>query len=436
MDFFHSVRLDSDKCKGCINCIKRCPTEAIRVRNGKAQINSKRCIDCGECIRICPYHAKSAKTDPLEAVWKYKYKIILPAPALYGQFNRFDNIDYVLTAFLKMGFDAVFEVSRAAELVSEATRIAMNNNELKRPVISSACPAISRLIQVRFPNLCENVLPFNSPMEEAARMARAEAMEKTGLKSEEIGIFFTTPCPAKATDIRHPMGMSKSNVDGAIAISTIYPHLVPIMDKIEKPLELSQSGIIGVGWAGIGGESAALLKERYLAADGIENCIKVLEELEDEKLRDLDFIELNACSAGCVGGVLTVANPYVARANIQSLRKYLPVACNHLELSEVPKEMLWTKSLEESNSWKLSNNVLEAMTMMQRIQHIHSILPGLDCGTCGAPSCRAMAEDIVRGKATETDCVFLMRDAFLQEMDNCIPAPFRKEKEEPGDAAT
>ena len=53
--FTHSVMLDKELCMGCINCIKRCPTEAIRVRDGKAHILKERCIDCGECIRICPH---------------------------------------------------------------------------------------------------------------------------------------------------------------------------------------------------------------------------------------------------------------------------------------------------------------------------------------------------------------------------------------------
>ena len=44
-NFFHSVTLDRDKCHGCINCVKRCPTEAIRVRGGKAKIIKERCID-------------------------------------------------------------------------------------------------------------------------------------------------------------------------------------------------------------------------------------------------------------------------------------------------------------------------------------------------------------------------------------------------------
>jgi len=51
--YYHSVTLDEEKCKGCTNCIKRCPAEAIRVRNGKARIIDRLCIDCGECIRAC-----------------------------------------------------------------------------------------------------------------------------------------------------------------------------------------------------------------------------------------------------------------------------------------------------------------------------------------------------------------------------------------------
>ncbi|MDR0596677.1 MAG: 4Fe-4S binding protein, partial [Clostridiales Family XIII bacterium] len=69
----HSVTLDSDKCKGCVTCVKRCPTEAIRVRNGKASIIGEYCIDCGECIRVCPHHAKHAGYDSLEVINSYKY---------------------------------------------------------------------------------------------------------------------------------------------------------------------------------------------------------------------------------------------------------------------------------------------------------------------------------------------------------------------------
>ena len=106
----HSVTLELSKCKGCTNCIKRCPTEAIRVRDGHAIIKDDKCIDCGECIRLCPYQAKKATYDKLEDFAGYKYKIALPAPAFYGQFNDLDDVDYILTALLECGFDAAYSI--------------------------------------------------------------------------------------------------------------------------------------------------------------------------------------------------------------------------------------------------------------------------------------------------------------------------------------
>ena len=93
--FFHSVYLAENLCKGCINCIKRCPTQAIRVRNGKARITSEYCIDCGECVRICPHHAKKIRRDAIDDVLKkYDYTVALPAPTLYSQFNNLDDVEY------------------------------------------------------------------------------------------------------------------------------------------------------------------------------------------------------------------------------------------------------------------------------------------------------------------------------------------------------
>lgn len=425
-EFFHSVRLDEEKCKGCINCIKRCPTGAIRVRRGKAYIISERCIDCGECIRICPNHAKYAEKYSFNEILQYKYRIALPAPTLYGQFNNLDDVDYVLNGFLQMGFDDAFEVSVGAELVSDATRAYMQRQDIVRPVISSACPAIVRLIRVRFPNLIPNVLDLNAPLEEAARLARERAVEKTGLAPEDIGVFFITPCTAKITAIKQPICNAKSNISGVFAIKDIYPVLLGQMDKLTEVKPLKNSGLLGVGWASSGGESAALIKERYLAADGIENVIKVLEELEDEKLNDLDFIELNACAGGCVGGPLTVENPYVAKARLQRLRKYLPVSCNHLETADIPPQMQWEKPLEPVNIMKLDTDLRRAMEKMAKMNEIEKILPGLDCGTCGAPSCRDLAEDIVRGKASIEDCVFFTREKTDGNNYIPIPAPFRK----------
>ena len=407
--YFHSVQLDADRCCGCTNCLKRCPTEAIRVHDGKAKILSERCIDCGECIRICPHHAKKANSSTLDEIKGFDYTVAIPAPALFGQFNNLDSIDIVLTGLKKLGFDDVFEVSRAAELVSEATRKMIKDNKLNKPIISSACPAVVRLIKIRFPELCDNVMPLLAPIEVAARIAKREAVEKTGLPKEKIGVFFITPCPAKVTEIHSPNYTEHSECDGAIAVSKIYPELTQVMDHLAEIEPLGQSGLMGIGWATSGGEAAAMLGDKYLAADGIENVIRVLEELEDEHIRGVDFIELNACSGGCVGGVLNVENPYVAQARIQNLRKFLPVSLNHLEDGELD-DMLWENELAyDADIFRLDKDISKAMEMMSRMEEIYEGLPHLDCGSCGAPTCRALAEDIVRGKAKETDCIFKLR---------------------------
>ena len=398
-NFFHSVTLDRDKCHGCINCVKRCPTEAIRVRGGKAKIIKERCIDCGECIRVCPHHAKQAIFDPLSVMDRFTYKIALPAPALYGQFNNLDDIDLILGALLLMGFDEVFEVARAAELVSDATRRYMAREDILRPVVSSACPAVLRLIRVRFPELIGHVLPMHAPIEVAARLAKKHAAEKTGLPPEQIGAIFISPCPAKVTAVKMPLGSEKSCVDGVLAIREVYPKLISLMREVPSSVDLARTGRMGIGWGSSGGEAAAALKERYLAADGIENVIRVLEDLEDEKFYDLDFVELNACSGGCVGGVLTVENPYVARAKLKRIRKYRPVSCNHIDGEDL-SAFFWDEAVEYEPVLELDADFRTAMEKMKTMREIEARLYGMDCGSCGAPSCKALAEDIVRGFAT------------------------------------
>ncbi len=416
--FYTSVRLEEKLCKGCINCIKRCPTQAIRVRNGKAVITKEFCIDCGECIRICPHHAKLAVSDSMSVMEGFAYKVALPAPSMYAQFNHLEDVNIVLTALKKIGFDDVYEVGGAAELVSAKSREYVEKNPDQWPLISTACPSVVRLIRVRFPNLIPNLLPLQAPVELAASLARKRALEDTGLPPEKIGVFFITPCPAKVTAVRSPLGITNSGIDGAIAMKDVYPkllpHMVEVMDDVE---DLSISGKIGIGWGNAGGEAGGLLTDSYLAADGIENVIRVLEDLEDQKISTLEFIELNACNGGCVGGVLTVENPYVAKVKLKQLRKYMPVTRNHTELSE--EEGVWTKEVQYEPVFKLGDNMKESIAKMAKVEELSNQFPGLDCGACGAPTCKALAEDVVRGVANEKDCIHVLRE-FVHKLSDEI----------------
>lgn len=411
--YFHSVRLDRDKCKGCTNCIKHCPTEAIRVRNGKAQIIDERCIDCGVCIRVCPYHAKVAYTDPFSDINRFKYKIALPAPSLYGQFKNLSSIDRVITGLKLMGFDDVYEVAKGADIVSCAIREKIGGKK-NLPVISSACPAIVRLIQVRFPNLIDNIIDLQSPMEVAANAAKTEYAEKHGVPVSDIGVFFITPCPAKMTSIKNPYGVEKSSVDGAVSVIDIYGLL---SGQLKKPGIVTEGGntasVYGVGWANSGGECAAAGIDNYLAVDGIGNVIKVLEEIENLKLGDLQFFEGLACPGGCVGGPLTFENPFVARTRIKKLSSIIKstgLPCAYAQRYIDDGTVDFKQPVLARPVMKIDDDMVVAMKKLEQIEEIEKRLPGLDCGSCGSPSCRAMAEDIVRGDAKEMDCIFKLRD--------------------------
>mgnify|MGYP002732513908 CR=1 FL=1 len=416
-EYYHSVTLDKDKCVGCTNCLKRCPTEAIRVHGGRAHIIDERCIDCGECIRVCLYHAKVANTNPLAAINRYPYRIALPAPALYGQFKHLPGVGSVARGLKQMGFDEVYDVARGADIVSRAVQERLKHPDCPRPLISSSCPAVVRLIQTRFPELIENIVDVKSPMEMAAVQARREFCRAHDVKPEDVGCFFITPCAAKMTAIRKPIGHEHSAVSGAISILEIYGLLSGLLRKPGAGGGDDtgfRATALGVGWARTGGEATAAGIENALAVDGIEHVAKVLEEIENNKLSGLTFFEGLACVGGCVGGPLVFENVFIARNRIRELLFKLPKLKPEENISDdemisLVKDVHLDRPVEPIKAMQLDKDLKSALAKMDRVEEIRQRLPGLDCGSCGSPSCQALAEDIVGGYAHEMDCLFLLK---------------------------
>lgn len=393
-----TVYLEEEKCIGCITCLRRCPTEAIRIIKGKARIDYAKCINCGECVRCCPRHAKRPLHDSLSDMEKFKYKIALPSPSLFGQFKNLKDVNFVLNGLLNMGFDKVFEVARAAEIVSDATRKLMEKGDLPRPIISSACPAIVELILIRFHNLKENLLPLLSPAAVAGKLAREEAVAETGLKPEEIGVFFISPCPSKVYALKSGELFGEVYIDCVISQSEVYFKLLNEMNKIQTPPELSRSSMDGISWGQSGGESS-LLNGKFIHADGITNILSVLKEVEDDKLTDVDFIELNICPGGCVGGVFNIENPFVARSKITYLKSKMKKHVNNVDT--VGKELdyfMRDYTPENLDVLQLDSDRFKAMQKMMQVEELLKTLPQTDCGECGAPTCRCYAEDVVMGR--------------------------------------
>jgi len=436
--YYHSVRLLSERCIGCVSCARHCPTEAIRVRSGKARITESRCIDCGECIRYCPNHAKTAVTDSLEDLKSYRYNIALAAPSLYAQFDKNIPVPSILAGVKKLGFDAVVEVARGAEIASAALAEYLLRKNVKRPVISSACPASVRLILVKFPELIEYLCPVDAPVEIAARMAREAAIRATGLEPEAIGVWFITPCPAKMTAILEPIGVGKSELTGTISMMSVFGELLKVVSTAEQEESGSPASAEGVGWAVAGGEAAGLSEAKVLVAQGIHNVSNVLEQVAVGKLNDVDFIECLSCVGGCIGGPLTATNRFVAENTLKQRLKEMRTNEKHeiaepIDAEQICRALRPKGAIEPRPAMKLDDDIRVAMQKIELIDAMQKRLPGLDCGSCGSPTCRALAEDIVQGTASETDCVFRLREMvrdLAEEMVNLsakLPPSLTKE---------
>ncbi|WP_082759996.1 [Fe-Fe] hydrogenase large subunit C-terminal domain-containing protein [Abyssisolibacter fermentans] len=411
--YFHSVILDSEKCTGCTNCMQKCPTEALRVKDKKAIILNERCIDCGNCIIACPYHAQKAVAENLDALKNYKYKIAIPATTLYGQFMSEVNVDTILQSVKDLGFDYVYDEVIGSDLARILIKnyIKIHGNNTK-PLISSHCPSITRLIQSKFPTLMNNIVKIESPMEIAARLVKLKIKEKYGYELSEIGVFYITPCPAKITSIKNPIGIKKSYVDGAISINEIYGDIYKNIKKNRgKETENFMSGSTqGIEWALAGGQSKSLNLTNYIVVDGVENACKIFEKIELGKLNHIDYVEALACTGGCVGGALNVENPFVAENNFRNLLKENKdgITINEKYAIDLCKAgfVCWTEELIPKEIDELSSDIRIAFKKMEKINKLVKELPGLDCGSCGSPTCQAFAEDVVNGLSSIEFCVF------------------------------
>ena len=252
------------------------------------------------------------------------------------------------------------------------------------------------------------------------------------LKPEDIGIIFISPCPAKVSYIKNNFAGERNYISATVSVRDVYFALLDKMKKTdEEPVEATEAGIIGIGWASTGGESTAILNDRYLAADGIENCIRVLDQIDSSDITHLDFVELNACSGGCVGGAMTVANAYIAQARLQSLKRYLPVSPNRPASDWIPDKYFHEKKVEYNPYSSLSSDRKTAMQMMRDIEELTKKLPGLDCGSCGAPTCMAFAEDVVKKETSVDECTVILKRTLKEygidrEMLNSHLMDFRK----------
>ena len=419
MAFYHALQIDEPRCIGCSRCMKICPTEAVRIHGGKAEIQEHRCIDCGRCYEVCPVDAVAIKDDDFGMFRKYPHSVALLPSVFLGQFPDDISVSKVYAALYELGFAHVMEVESAAIIYKEAKEKYAREHPDIRPLISSFCPAIVRLIQIKYPSLAENVMPIKVPLDLSAMYA-LEELQRRGVPREQIGLFYITPCAAKVSAVKAPVGEEKSIIDGVINMNMLYNGVYKHIKDMGKnhqfpPVTRHRLSADAVLSTLTNGERRLCSAKRSYAIDGIQNVMDFLDKLENDEVEGVEFLELRACDQGCAGALLSVDNRFLcgermyARARRAAERERNGEMPRDREMDEYKDYLIDNSTVDEvqpRSMMVLDENISKALEKMERIEKLKTHLPQIDCGVCGAPTCEAFATDVVCDKADLHQCVF------------------------------
>jgi len=409
---FHYVQIVEEKCNGCVLCMKACPTRAIRVRKEKARIEGT-CIDCGECMRVCPRDAMRAVTTGMEFAKLSRFTILSVSPVLYAQFGSEVTPNRILLALRKV-FKFVYDQAFTHEFYNAAAELYIQKCRAEKqavwPLISPVCPVVNRLIAYRFPSLLDHILPIITPRELAARELRKRLYCEKVFKLGDFGLYHVTPCSAKMIEVKEPMFLKNSYIDGILGISEVYHVVSKYLPDVEEDIILHQSSGVGIAWGLSGGEIDGFGQGNFLAVSGMQETIRYLEKIEMGLLGDIEFIEFRSCSEGCIGGPMTVADKYQAKTTVERLtRKYgIEKRVNTATVKRAFDEgWFFIEKKSAPSAPRIQISISDAIERQDRIEKILQGLPQKECGACGSPDCRTFAEDFVDGKASLEECLYV-----------------------------
>ena len=422
--FKHSLKVNLDRCQGCTTCMRSCPTGAIRIRGGKAVVNDNKCVDCGQCMKICPHKAIYIQQDDFAQIKDYKYRVCLVPATFIGQFEEKYRTREIYACLKKLGFTHIYEVEHEVGYMIDLYNQYMEAHPEIRTFISPYCPAVIRLIQVRFPSLVDNVIHVRAPFELAARVIIRRLMDE-GAPREDIGVFYITPCAAKIAAVKYPVSKKETCIAGVLNMDFLYNKVQLMLHESGNDAEAINHALTApdVLWPLAGGEACHFRGSQY-AVDGLQNVLNFLEKLEDEAVDAEGLVEMRICDQGCVGGVLATNNRFVARKRLenrarlfqqQNRTKTRYQRYNDPEFCRWINEQMEIPEIKPRSIYKLDDNFAEAFKMAERMKKIEKALPGVNCSACGAPSCAALAEDIVRGDAKMDTCIFINRHSQASE---------------------
>ncbi len=399
------LRIKTANCKNCYKCVRLCPVKAIQVKDGQACVNDERCIACGTCLLVCPQQAKEIISDLLAVKNMLRGKApvcVSIAPALAAAWPH-ASLGQVITALKRLGFAHVSQTSAGAAVVSRAYQKLVDRGRLHaNPLVTTACPAVVKLVEGYYPDLVPFLAPVASPLLAHARMLKAYY--------PGAQVVFIGPCLAKKEEAARPQ--NSGVIDGVLLYSEIAAWLE---EEGIDPAQLPASD-----WSELDQELAALypttgglLKyldpkgQLFLGANGLGQVTDLLEGMRQGGLT-ASLAECNACAGGCLDG------PGMPREESLVKRKErlagFQAALSQKESSTAPvlPTVDTTCDYRPQPVTVIPHTEAEILKVLSKIGKTTPDAE-LNCGACGYASCREKAAAVIDGMAELDMCMPYMR---------------------------
>ncbi|GHV73349.1 hydrogenase [Spirochaetia bacterium] len=426
----YPISTEESECRGCYKCVSRCPVKSIRVKNGLTETIPKLCIYCGNCVTCCPAGAKRVRKD-IEKVQRLINRGIKVyaslAPSYAAEFYG-SSPAQIITALKKLGFAGISETALGADFVS--ADIAADLEKTPEPTafpetgqrlfLSSACPSVVMYIKQNAPAYIPYLNDRASPL-----LSHALFLRK--IYGDKIAVVFIGPCIAKkreADQFREiNAAITFEELKQWFAQEGIVPEKIEANDSDTDfvPRRAAKGSYYPVD----GGMILSLKSYQSFAAvsnmvvSGINTIAELLHgNLAPEHLPAPLFLELLACSGGCINGPCVTRDTSAIMRRAQLLQ-YAQAADDKLDPNTLRDGAVPKATLTLIEKPRAEFSVSELRAALRKIG-IYGADDALNCGQCGYEDCRSFAAAMLEKRAEKVMCASYMRNMAQRKANAMI----------------